>query len=158
MLLLLFLSSPPQPTNIPPIKTTKSHYKFKISENIKYQNFVESKCLRPSLSCKRPLRARLSSSWSAVQQFTELQSIEPRLSFPQAFSVPASLSESLSLTSTILRLARLERGHATFPIYYTPYTLALRLLRACYSTLRYNYTPKSPVASLKVSCQVRLAL
>lgn len=33
------------------------------------QNFVESKCLRPSLSCKRPLRAWRCSE-PAVQQFT----------------------------------------------------------------------------------------
>ena len=60
-------------------QTTKSTYKHthSITKEHHITNFVESRCLLPSLSCKRPLRAQTRTSGLAVPQFTEQFNHDP---------------------------------------------------------------------------------
>ena len=92
-----------------------------------YRNFVDPRCLRPSLSCKRPLRAvaggsslsrppgrGLQSSSSPSSTITDERFAQP-LPLPELEHAP---SESLSLQRSILPPARSTTGRLRHPSIY----------------------------------------
>ncbi|KAL3961258.1 hypothetical protein ACCO45_002781 [Purpureocillium lilacinum] len=96
-------------------------------ENTPYRNFVDPRCLRPSLSCKRPLRAvaggsslsrppgrGLQSSSSPSSTITDERFAQP-LPLPELEHAP---SESLSLQRSILPPARSTTGRLRHPSIY----------------------------------------
>lgn len=96
-------------------------------ENPPYRNFVDPRCLRPSLSCKRPLRAvaggsslsrppgrGLQSSSSPSSTITDERFAQP-LPLPELEHAP---SESLSLQRSILPPARSTTGRLRHPSIY----------------------------------------
>lgn len=79
--LAVALFPPPSSQPNQPVKTTKSHYHSGFG--ITLINFVEnSRCLRPSLSSKRPLRARCTGVPAVQQPQREINLSIPRRSFP----------------------------------------------------------------------------
>lgn len=86
------------------------------SINIRTETSSISQCHRPSLSCKRPLRAvPVPRPRLAVQQFTEFNQIDD--SFPQPLPLPSwrQLPEGLSLKTPHSAACPLAPGPSLFP-------------------------------------------